>query len=638
LPCLRHVFFGADVLTRADVQNFQRLAPAATFVNFYGATETPQAIAWHIVRETDDASKAGRSPDYDAKVRVPIGKGIEGVQMLLLNAQDQMTGIGEIGEIHIRTPYLANGYLNDEALTAQRFIVNPFTERPEDRIYKSGDLARYSPNGEVDFIGRRDLQVNLRGHRVELEEIETILAEHPQIQIAVAVPTEHARGETVLAVYLTVQGNEKPSVASLRQFARERLPDFMVPSAFIFRESLPLTPNGKVDRDALAALEPSQIGLNGQYVAPRNETEKSVASIWEKILNIEHAGMDDDFFVLGGHSLLGIQLMAKLRKAFQVDIPLRTLFDSPTIAGLAARVNELRGGEVATTPTQGGKWQFLIPIQIGTRPPLFLVPGGGGGEEEFLVYARLARFMGTEYTIYGLRARGLDGVKLPHRSVKEMSADYVREIREFQPVGPYGLVGECVGGIVAFEMARQLVAQGQRVSPLILMDTERPNTARRLRAWRRDIAKRTREWWQGGFLDRIVHFRRIMPEMNWGERLGYLADKVGKFSQHLLHVSRLKRWPISDPSYEQRMNVKRARAVYPQSLLRYRPKPYSGRLTVVVNREEFGRARAPDCSRFAQGGIDTHPVPGNHHSYIREHAESAAAQLRACLQKVSIDE
>ncbi len=280
-------------------------------------------------------------------------------------------------------------------------------------------------------------------------------------------------------------------------------------------------------------------------------------------------------------------------------------------------------------PTPAGNWQFLVPIQIGTRPPLFLVPGGGGGEEEFLVYARLARFMGREYTMYGLRARGLDGVNLPHRSVKEMSADYVREIREFQPVGPYRIIGECVGGIVAFEMARQLVAQEQRVSSLILMDTELPNTAIRLRAWRRDIARRTRESWQGSFLDRIIRFRRIMPEMNWGERLGYFVDKTW---------SRLKRLPISAPSDKQRMNVKRARAVYPQSMLRYRPKPYSGRLTVVVNREDFARNHAPDCSRFAQGGMDTHEVPGNHHSYIREHAESAAAQLCACLQKESIDE
>jgi thioesterase domain-containing protein/acyl carrier protein len=454
----------------------------------------------------------------------------------------------------------------------------------------------------------------------------------------VVVPTEYPRGETALAAYITVHGSEKPSVASLRQFARETLPDFMVPSAFIFRDALPLTLNGKVDRDALPALEPGQIGLNSEYVAPRNETEQCVASIWEKILGVERAGMDDDFFDLGGHSLLGIQLIAKLRKTFQVDIPLRTLFGSPTVAGLAARIDELRRGELATTPTQGDKWQFLIPIQIGTRPPLFLVPGGGGGEEEFLVYAHLARFMGREYTMYGLRARGLDGVKLPHRSVKEMSADYVREIREFQPVGPYSIVGECVGGIVAFEMARQLMAQGQGVSSLILMDTRLPNTAIRLRAWRRDITRRTREWWQGGFLDRIVHYRRIMPEMNWGERLGYFADKAGKIIQRLLHVSRLKRLPISDPAHEQRMNVKRARAVYPQSMLRYRPKPYSGRLTVVVNREEFGRDGTPDCSRFAQGGIDTHTVPGNHHSYIREHAESAAAQLRACLQKGSIDE
>jgi amino acid adenylation domain-containing protein len=628
LPSLRYVFFGADVLMGADVRNFQRLAPSATFVNFYGATETPQAVAYHIVKEIDIASQAEGLGNYDAKARVSIGKGIEGVQMLLLNAQNQMTGIGEIGEIHIRTPYLANGYLNGEALTAQRFIVNPFTQWPDDRIYKSGDWARYSPNGAVDFIGRRDLQVNLRGYRVELEEIEMVLAEHPQIQAAVVVVTEYPRGETALVAYITVRGAEKPSVASLRQFARETLPDFMVPAALIFRSSLPLTPNGKIDRNALSALEPNPIALTGEYVAPRNETEQGVATVWQNLLGVERAGMDDDFFDLGGHSLLGIQLIARLRKSFQVDIPLRTLFGSPTIAGLAARINELRRDEPATTPAPAANWQFLIPIQIGTRPPVFLVPGGGGGEEEFLVYARLARFMGREYTIYGLRARGLDGVELPHRSVKEMSADYIREIREFQPVGPYRIIGECVGGIVAFEMARQLMAQGQRVSSLILMDTELPNTAIRLRAWRRDIARRTRESWQGSFLDRIVHFRQIMPEMNWGERLGYFVDKTW---------SRLKRLPTSDPSDEQRMNVKRARAVYPQSLLRYKPKPYPGRLTVVVNRDEFGRDRSPDGFQFAQGGIDTHTVPGNHHSYIREHAESAAAQLRACLQKESLD-
>ena len=256
--------------------------------------------------------------------------------MLVLSNREQLAGIGEAGEIAVRTPYLAAGYLGETELTRERFIVNPFTGRTDDRLYKTGDLGRYLPDGSVEFIGRRDRQVKVRGFRIELEEIEAVLASHPTVREVVVETADDTAGNKYLAAYIVLAHQEASSINELQTFARERLPEYSIPSIFVPLESIPLTPNGKVDRGALPT--PLHTGLTAAYVAARNETEELVAGIWAEALGMERVGVEDNFFKIGGHSLLATQVLSRVRKVFQVEIPLRHLFEQPTVAYLALMI------------------------------------------------------------------------------------------------------------------------------------------------------------------------------------------------------------------------------------------------------------------------------------------------------------
>ncbi|HET6230713.1 MAG TPA: amino acid adenylation domain-containing protein [Longimicrobiaceae bacterium] len=329
LPHLRLAFFGGEMLSRRDAARIREMAPGARCINFYGATETPQAMAWHQV-----------APSPEREV-LPVGRGIDGVQLLLLTPSGALAGIGETGEVAIRTPYLARGYLGDPELTAAKFAPNPLSELPGDRIYRTGDLGRYLPNGEVEMLGRADAQVKVRGFRVELGEVEAALARHPSVRDAAAALRETAAGRTVLVGYVVAAG-EPPTAAELRRHMGEQLPDYMVPAAFVLLDAMPVTANGKVDRRALPA--PEATGGEADYVAPRDETEESLAAIWAEVLRVERVGVEDNFFALGGHSLLATQVVARIQQAHDIPVPLRTFFEGPTIAALA---QFLRDAELA---------------------------------------------------------------------------------------------------------------------------------------------------------------------------------------------------------------------------------------------------------------------------------------------------
>jgi amino acid adenylation domain-containing protein len=361
---LRYAFFGGDTLTKRDVSRFQDLFPSATCVNFYGATETPQAMGYFIIPKQKD----NVHDDAIAKETIPLGRGIEGVQLLVLNDARQLTGTGELGEIHVRTPYLARGYLGDNALTEQRFITNPFTGIPGDRLYKTGDKGRYLSDGSLDFVGRTDHQVKIRGFRIELGEIEAVLGQHPAVRQTVVVaredPTEehfaaenpkpktHAelsrsidpsrvsglKSDKRLVAYVVLDQEPRSTLSDLRRFLHEKLPDYMVPSVFVFLDALPLTPNGKVDRRALPMPDRSRLNLDESFSAPRTPTEELLVGIWAEVLKLEKVGTHDNFFDLGGHSLLATQVVSRIRAAFQVELPLRSLFEKPTVAGLAETI------------------------------------------------------------------------------------------------------------------------------------------------------------------------------------------------------------------------------------------------------------------------------------------------------------
>jgi acyl carrier protein len=390
-----------------------------------------------------------------------IGRPIANTEIYILDSHLQPVPIGVTGELYIGGAGLARGYRNRPKLTAEKFIPNPFNHQREGRLYKTGDLARYLPNGDIEYLGRIDNQVKIRGFRIELGEIEAVLNTHPQIQQAVVIATEDIPGNQRLVAYL-VSEDESISTNQLRKFLFPKLPEYMVPYAFITIDTLPLTSNGKVDRKALPAPD-GEISREQEYVAPRTEIELQLAQIWSSVINITPVGVKDNFFELGGHSLLAVRLMSQIQQQFQSNLPLATLFQSPTIEQLAVVV----GSDSSTK-----LWSPLVPLQpLGSLPPFFCVAGAGGN---VLYFHHLARYLGGDQPFYGLQAQGLDGETKPLQSVEEIACQYIKAIQTVQPVGPYFLGGHSFGGKVAFEMATQLQRQGQPVALVAILDTSAP--------------------------------------------------------------------------------------------------------------------------------------------------------------------
>ena len=297
----------------------------------YGITETTVHVTYRPITGAD-AILAARSV---------IGKPIQDLQIYLFDANHCLVPIGIIGEIYVGGAGVARGYLNRPELTAERFIYHSFDGELAKRLYRTGDLARYLPDGNIEFVGRADKQVKIRGYRIELGEVEAVLGQHPAIQQAVVLAREDTPGDKRLAAYVVAAPDAAISAHELRSYLQQKLPEYLVPSSFIVLESLPLTPNGKVDHEALP--EPDNCLAEAQaYTAPRNAVEEIIAGIWSKILGAKQIGVHDNFFDLGGHSLKATQVVSRLRKAFRSEIPLRHLFEFPTIAELAAVIDSLK--------------------------------------------------------------------------------------------------------------------------------------------------------------------------------------------------------------------------------------------------------------------------------------------------------
>ena len=341
---LRYVFTVGDVLTRRTVARLRRMAPSVTCINFYGSTETQRAVSYFVV--PPDWGLPSEVDESDEAI-VPLGRGVEDVQLLVLNRAGGLAGVGEAGEIYLRSPHIARGYLGDETLTRERFVTNPFTGVASDRLYKTGDLGRYLPDGNVEPLGRADQQVKIRGFRVEPSEVEAEMRKHPSVREAVVVARDF-RGDKRLVGYFVADDAgggvaRAPRLESeLRRRLQERFPDYMVPSYLVRLGRLPLTPTGKIDRRGLPEPSVSALDEGEEFVAPRHPVEEVLAGIWAAALGVERVGVRDNFFALGGHSLLATQVVARARAAFGVELPLRRLFERPTVAGMAEFVTAAR--------------------------------------------------------------------------------------------------------------------------------------------------------------------------------------------------------------------------------------------------------------------------------------------------------
>jgi acyl-CoA synthetase (AMP-forming)/AMP-acid ligase II/aryl carrier-like protein len=347
---LRYVIFGGEALELQSLRPwFERYGDERPrLVNMYGITETTVHVTYRPIRLADVEAGAGSV----------IGVPIPDLQLYVLDAARQPVPIGVAGELYVGGDGVARGYLNRPELTAERFVENPFVQGA--RLYRSGDLARRLPDGDLEYLGRIDQQVKIRGFRIELGEIESVISQHPGVRETVVLAREDASGDRRLVAFVATGGERSIFVDGLRAFSRLRLPDYMVPSHFALLDALPLTPNGKVDRKALAKMDTGAAPLGTEHVAPRTPTEEIVASAWAETLDVRAPGIHDNFFEVGGHSMSAARLMARLRAGFGFEVGLRSLFERPTIAGLAEVIDVLRLSQAHRGPEIGspGREEF----------------------------------------------------------------------------------------------------------------------------------------------------------------------------------------------------------------------------------------------------------------------------------------
>ena len=459
LASLEICMIGGESLTGELTHQFYAQLPRAVLINFYGLTE-------------GDATSYVTSSLSQYDSGVPIGGPIQDTKIYLLDEQLNIVSEGTPGEICLAGPGLFHEYLGCPELNTERWVLNPFeSDGSYARLFRTGDMGRLRPDGQIEYLGRRDRMVKVRGFRVELGAVETALSRHPVVDHCVAIAKRpagksdsSADHQTFILVYAVLKNGKKATPQELRDFLKDYLPAHALPARIFLLDSLPLSPNGKVDVQALLKFDSMKRELYENHMPPRDSVELRLAQIWEKLLNVHPIGVTDSFFDVGGDSLAAIDLMLIIEKEFQIRLPITVLIQSPTIAGLA---------EVLRADVKAGTLDSLVPIRVqGSRPPLFCIHADGS----VFIYRQFAEYLDPRIPIYGLQAHGLANPNdQPFRHVDEMAAHYIRQIRTVQPRGPYHLCAFSAGGLITFEMARQLQALGEQVAFVGLLDAYGPD-------------------------------------------------------------------------------------------------------------------------------------------------------------------
>jgi amino acid adenylation domain-containing protein len=606
------ILCGGEALPRSLADEL--LSRARAVWNLYGPTET-------TVWSTAELVRPGTDP-------VSIGRPIANTTVYVLDGALKPVPIGVPGDLFIGGAGLAEGYRGRADLTSKAFISNPFDGRPGARMYRTGDIARFRPDGRLEWLGRTDDQVKIRGFRIELAEIESTLLLHGSVRQCVVVARTDAAGTQRLVAYV-VRSRSDPEGETLRDFVGRRLPPYMVPSVFVDLEVLPLTASGKIDRGALPApqIEPIRVGDG----APASPLEQSLVRIWTDVLGVPAVGVQDDFFELGGHSLLAVRLMAEIENAHGRHLPLATLFDARTVRGLATLLER----DSATAGTS-----LLVPIQSrGTRPPFFCVHGVGG---EVLGYAPLASHMAPDQPFVAIRASGWEPGTAPVHTIEDQAALYIREMIKYQPDGPYYIGGYSHGGRVALEMALQLSAMNRAVAFVGILDTT-------------------------PFEVRYTSFRYVMRALRnvplwlwydaartpWPENRRRLVRAFGLIRRHvaaLLPAGRHRRGQVAQSDVRDFMDLsdlpERYQRMYVEdyeAFIRYRPSAMCRAVTVFrACGQPLLATHEPDLNwRRASHSVEVRTVRGNHSSiltepYVRELARELNAALEAAQQRASV--
>jgi amino acid adenylation domain-containing protein len=607
ISTLRYVILGGEALEIQSLQPwFDRhgdLHPQ--IVNMYGITETTVHVTHRRIRKDD------------LILGSVIGTAIPDLQIYILDPRREPVPIGVAGELYVGGPGLARGYLNRQDLTNERFVPNPFTADGGSCLYRTGDMARWLPTRDIEYLGRCDQQVKVRGFRIELSEIESILCQHPSVRMSTVVVREDAPGEKRLVAYVVASSGDSTK-QDIKEYLRRKLPQYMVPALFVFLDRLPLTANGKIDRKAL----PSPSGVTTTDADSdgflQTETERKLAKLWQRYLVVGQVGPQDNFFDLGGDSLLAVRLFSAIEKELMgKHLPLVSLFKAPTLRELARLMD---GGFL-----EAG-WRSLVSIKSeGSLPPFYCVHGIGGNILEF---EHFSRYIEADQPLFGIQAQGLDGKSARHHRVEDMATHYLKEIRQFQPQGPYYLGGSSFGGLVAYEMAQQLLRLGETVGILVMFDTWAPDHPRYL-------PKTTA-------LQRRLNLLRFQFELHLSNlrvshgpgRRQYVKAKAGRL------YSRLRqRWIGWNRKVREIFHPKATRAVRQsgfEALQTYVPSTYPGKVTLLRAMEQ-PRGIEEDYTNgwagMALGGVEVYDVAGHHGSMMREpRARGSVEKLTHCLR------
>ncbi|WP_428263972.1 non-ribosomal peptide synthetase [Haliangium sp.] len=596
---VKHLLFGGEAVQPQWVAAVMRAGPPERLVHAYGPAENSCLTTWHLVTEIPEDGGT-----------VPIGKPVRNTQVYLLDEARELVPVGAVGELYIGGVGLARGYLHQPELTEERFVPNPFSDQPDARMYRTGDRARWLPDGTLEFIGRADFQVKIRGFRVEPGEIEAVLAQHPGVAHGLIMVREDEPGDRRLVGYVDGMSGASLDVAELRGFLQERLPDYMVPSAIVILDEFPLNPNGKVDRGALPSPRPEDYAATADYVAPRTELEQKLAEVWAEILGVAKVGVNDDFFDLGGHSLLAVRLATRLGEVLGRRTRSTAVFQAPTIAALA----EILDSDSASA-TAG-----VMPLQTsGAETPLFCVPGVLGMG---IIFSDLVRLLGEGRPVYALQARGFGGDEPAPNTIEAIAADYVATVRAVRAQGPYLLIGYSLGGTIAYEMARQLREQEQEVAFLAMVDSDcRTSTA----------PPDTDEWHltaagMGLVIDGVTLERLIrigVDELSAAELERALSGGLGPEGMTRDDLRALV--PVLQGNFH--------------AFWHYQPQPQPTRVT-MFRASDVLPENPSDADMHAGWGdvapVDVDVIPGKHHTVMREpNVNTLAERLAERLKQVS---
>lgn len=596
LESLKTVVVAGEACTSSLASKHHSLCPTTQLHNEYGPTE---GSVWCTVH---------RVLAQDKHASVPIGKAIPGATIHVLQEDGSPVHNGDEGEIYVSGPGVAAGYIAAPQLTAERFVDDPFSEGPS-RMYRTGDYARRLPDGSLIFLGRRDGQVKIRGHRIEVEEVENVIGGHPLVKEAVVVVRDDTSTKRSLVGFVVPANGKVPAQDELRAFAAESLPPYMVPHTIVARESIPRTLNGKIDRKLLSAERITEPATKRFDAAPatfnqvyQTETQSQVAALFRQLLDQPRVGLDETFFSLGGDSLQAMELTTGVKKRFGVEIEVSQLLAASTVRLLSKLVDS--GAAEQTS--------CLVPIQPnGSRTPLFCIHPGGGN---VVCYLPLADELGSDQPIFGIRAPGVEPNETPLDSVVEMASEYIRLMKTVQPQGPYQVAGWSFGAIVSYEIASQLERSGDEVALLAVID--------------------------GSPIYSIAVLREVFPNSN----LALTRINESHADQYYEEFRKGATDAMLITKGASREHTERVLGLFASTMraaVDYRPKPIQTQMNLLVAEQKIGKTKySPfqDWKRSCET-IELHEVPGGHLNMMQQpHVSTLAAKLKALMDTSAVSQ